>query len=282
MRVLIISFVLSMLTFFNSYGQVKITTTVKPLADIIKEISKDRAEVSYIIPPNVNFHLYEYKSSDIKKISESDPFLYIGSGEPNITSIVKNIPKDRAVKISSLKGLILIREEDHPDEIHPALWLDPYNAKVIAKFITDYLSQKDPTNKDFYNKNYQKFSQNIDTIINYGNERLSKVKNKNFVSYHYEFPYFVARFGLKYLAEIEMGHGREPTAKHLLDVIQKIKLNNVKVIFTSKQFYNKKVLDLIVSKTGVKIIFLDSQGENPTYLEMMRYNIDKVYEGLNY
>lgn len=102
------------------------------------------------------------------------------------------------------------------------------------------------------------------------------------MSYHYEFPYFVNRFGLIYLAEIEMGHGREPTPKHLMEVINKIKSNNIKTIFTSKQFYNKKVIDLIVSKTGVKVIFLDSQGENNDYIQMMRYNIDKVYEGLNY
>ncbi|MEJ5173409.1 MAG: metal ABC transporter substrate-binding protein [Hydrogenothermaceae bacterium] len=277
-----ITFILVFGIFFNSYGQVKITTIVKPLADIVREISKDKVEVSYIIPPNVNFHMYEYKTSDIKKIVESDLFLYIGYGEPNIRGIVKNIPKEKAVKISSLKGLTLLREEDHPDEIHPALWLDPINAKVIANFITDYLSQKDPANKEFYIKNYKKFSQDIDSLINYGNEKLSKLRNKNFVSYHYEFPYFVNRFKLIYLTEIEMGHGREPTPKHIFEVIQNIKLNNVKVIFTSKQFYNKKVLDLIISKTQVKVLFLDSQGENPTYIDMMRYNIDKVYEGLNY
>ncbi|MEZ0323620.1 MAG: metal ABC transporter substrate-binding protein [Hydrogenothermaceae bacterium] len=277
-----ISFILLLTIVLHSYGQIKIATTVKPLADIVKEISKDKVEVYYIIPPNINFHIYEYKTSDIKKVSESDLFIYIGSGEPNITGIVKNIPKDKALKVSSLKGLVLLREEDHPDEIHPALWLDPMNAKVIAKFITDYLSKKDPVNRDFYLKNYQKFSQKIDNLISYGNEKLSKLKNKNFVSYHYEFPYFVNRFKLIYLTEIEMGHGREPTPKHIFEVIQKIKLNNVKTIFTSKQFYNKKVIDLIVSKTQVKVVFLDSQGENPTYIDMMRYNIDKVYEGLNY
>lgn len=265
---------------FSIKAQIVITTTVKPIADIVKEVGGEKITVNYIIPPNVNFHIYELKTSDIKKINDSDLFIYIGYGEPNIQSIVKNLPKEKSFKITTLKELALIKEEH--EEIHPALWLDPYNSKVIAKFILSYLSEKDPKNKDYYLKNYNQFVDKVDKLILYGKEKFSNLKNKNFVSYHYEFPYFVNRFGLIYLAEIEMGHGREPTPKHLMEVINKIKSNNIKTIFTSKQFYNKKVIDLIVSKTGVKVIFLDSQGENNDYIQMMRYNIDKVYEGLNY
>jgi zinc transport system substrate-binding protein len=78
-----------------------------------------------------------------------------------------------------------------------------------------------------------------------------------------------------------MGHGREPSPKHLMEVIQKIKKYNVKAIFTSKQFFNPKTANIVISQTGVKIIFLDSMGETGDYLNMMKYNIDKVYEGLN-
>lgn len=266
--------------FLPSNAQIKITTTVKPLADIAREVGGEKVVTGYIIPPNANFHTYEIKTEDIKKISSSDLFVYIGYGEPNIVSIVKNLPKEKVFQITKLSGLILIKEEQH-DEIHPALWLDPENSKIIAKFVFEYLSKKDPKNTEFYRQNYTKFLSDVDSLISYGKQKLSTLKNKNFVSYHYEFPYFVNRFGLVYLAEIEMGHGREPTPKHLYEVIQKIKANNIKTVFTSKQFYNKKIMDMIVSKTGVKVIFLDSQGENPSYTGMIKYNIDKVYEGLS-
>lgn len=264
---------------FQSKSQITITTTVKPIADIVREITGTNVVVNYIIPPNVNFHTYEIKTSDIKKISDSNLFIYIGYGEPNIQSIVKNIPKEKSFKITALKGLTIIKEEHN--EIHPALWLDPENSKVIAKFVLDYLLKNDSKNAEYYSRNYDRFIENVNRVLSYGKEKLSNLKNKNFVSYHYEFPYFTNRFGLTYLAEIEMGHGREPTPKHIIEVIDKIKVNNVKSIFTSKQFYNKKVIDLIVSKTGVKVIFLDSQGENPTYIQMIKHNIDKVYEGLS-
>lgn len=279
MKILII--ITTLLMLINTVNaQIKIVTTVKPLADIAKEVGREKVDADYIIPPNANFHTYELKTSDIRKINDSELFIYISYGEPNIRGIVKNLPKEKSFQITKLPGLFLIKEEDH-DEIHPAVWLDPENSKVIAKFILDYLSKKDPKNTEFYRQNYTKFISDVDNLISYGKEKLSTLKNKNFVSYHYEFPYFVNRFGLIYLTEIEMGHGREPTPKHLFEVIQKIKANNIKSVFTSKQFYNKKIMDMIVSKTGVKVIFLDSQGENPSYIQMIRYNIDKVYEGLS-
>ncbi len=39
--------------------------------------------------------------------------------------------------------MYLIKEEDH-NEIHPAVWLDPENAKVIAKEVTNFLIKKGP------------------------------------------------------------------------------------------------------------------------------------------
>lgn len=83
-----------------------------------------------------------------------------------------------------------------------------------------------------------------------------------------------------YLAEIEMGHGREPTPKHILEVIQKMKKYNVKTVFTSRQFYNPKTVKVVLDQVGGKVVFLDTMGENSSYIEMMRFNIDQVYNEL--
>ena len=262
-----------------SFAQVNVITTIKPLADIVKEVGKEKVSVDYLIPSNVNFHLYEYKPQDMKKVYKADIFIFIGSGEPNVDSIVKSLSKDNLLKVIDIKGMYLIKEEDH-DEVHPAVWLDPENAKVIAKEVSSLLSKKDPKNREFYQKNAQNFIKQCDEVLNYGKSKLSNLKNKYFVSYHYEFPYFVNRFGLVYLAEIEIGHGREPTPKHILDVIQKMKKYNVKTIFTSKQFYNPKTVKVVLDQVGGKVVFLDTMGEKSSYIEMMRFNIDQVYNGL--
>ena len=276
-------------TFSISFGKPTIVSTIKPISDISKEIGGEKINSDYIIPPFASVHIYEYKISDIKKVAKADLFLFIGVGEPNINSIVKMVPPEKRIKVLDISGLNLIYEfqfEEHHHEEHegkyphPAIWLDPENAKIIGNFLYKKLSKIDPKNKDYYKKNYIKFEKKIDTLIKNGNEKFSKLKNKNFVSYHYAYPYFVKRFNLNYLAVIELGHGREPTPKHILEVIKKIKKYKVKSLFASKQFYNKKYGNLILKATKIKLVMLDPFGIDKNYIEMMNDLVNKVYNGM--
>ncbi|HEV09227.1 MAG TPA: zinc ABC transporter substrate-binding protein, partial [Sulfurihydrogenibium azorense] len=75
---------LTLLTAKLVFADVMIVTSIKPLSDIAKEIGKDKVKTDYIIPPNINYHLYEYKPQDLKKIYKADLFVFVGSGEPSI------------------------------------------------------------------------------------------------------------------------------------------------------------------------------------------------------
>jgi zinc transport system substrate-binding protein len=285
--------ILTLLFVFSiSQGKPLVVTTIKPLSDIAKEIGKNKVRAEYIIPPFASVHFYEYKISDIKKVVNADIFMFIGVGEPNINSIIKMVKKEKRVKVIDIPGLNLIYEFEFEDNHHhhedgeegklphPAVWLDPENAKTIGNYIYKKLSKIDPQNRDFYLKNYKEFENKINKLIKDGNNKFSSLKNKNFVSYHYAYPYFVKRFKLNYLAVIELGHGREPTPKHLLEVIKKIKKHRVKSLFASKQFYNPKYAKLILNATKIKLVMLDPFGINKNYVEMMEEIINKVYNGM--
>ena len=288
---LLIAFLL--LLFSLSFAKIKITTTIKPLADIVKEICIDNCEVNYVIPVNMSIHSYEYKYSDLKKIYSSDFFVFIGSGEPQIKKIISNIKEEKLIPVYKIKGINLIKsyefEEHHIDKhqhdedetFHPAVWLDPENAKIIASFITFKLIEKDNFNKSIYLENYRIFKEKIDSLLSYGKEKFSKLNSKDFISYHYLYPYFTKRFSLNYLAVIELGHGKKPTIKHLNRIIHLINEKDISSVFASKQFYNEKYLRIIKENTKAKVIKLDPFGENKSYIQMMRTLIDKIYKGLS-
>ncbi|HIQ24882.1 MAG TPA: zinc ABC transporter substrate-binding protein [Persephonella sp.] len=294
MRLLII-FVLTLFSMSFAFAKVKIITTIKPLADIAKEVCNQNCEVNYIIPTNISLHNYEYKYSDLKKIYSADFFVFIGSGEPQIKNIILNIKKENLIPIYEVDGIYLIRKyefEKHnynknknyhnKDELfHPAIWLDPENAKKIALYIAKKLSEKDKVNKNKYLLNYKSFEEKINNLITYGKNKLSKLKNKDFISYHYLYPYFTNRFSLNYLAVIELGHGKKPTIKHLNYIINLIKIKKIPTIFVSKQFYNERYLRLLKENVSVNIMKLDPFGEGKNYINTIKAIIDKVYKGLN-
>ncbi|ACO03020.1 MAG TPA: zinc ABC transporter substrate-binding protein [Persephonella sp.] len=278
-------FFILLISVLISYGKPLVVTTVKPLSDIVRSVGGDKVDVRYLIPPDVSLHFYEYKSSDIKAVFKADLFLYIGSGEPNIKGILRNV-RGEAVKVSRIKGIYTIdhfefgEDHDHHSEIHPALWLHPMNGIKIAEFVYKKLSQIDSKNKEYYRKNFERFKRAIETLYTEWKDRFKDLKKRYFISYHYTWPYFTQAFDLVYLDVIELGHGREPTPKHLLGVIKKIKKYRIKSIFAAKQFYNSKYGRLIKDQTGVNIILLDPFGSGKDYIQMLRYNIQNVYRSL--
>lgn len=279
MKKILSVFIFLTLIYF-SHAKPAIYTTVKPIADIISEISGEK--VSYLIPPGVSFHIYEFKISDLQKAYKADLFVYLGAGEPKLSGLLESIPKNKRVKVIDIKGLKLLEDKDEDEHsVHPVLWLDPDNAAVLAKFFAKKLSILDPENKSEYQRNLSNFLEKLKNLKEYGKKKIGSLKNKKFISYHYAWPYFTKAFGLDYVGVIEMGHGREPTPKHILNLIRIIKKYRIKSIFAAKQFYNRKYGELIVREAGVKIIFLDPFGINKNYIEMMKFNIDRVYQGLS-
>lgn len=297
---IISSIVLFFLIFsLNVFAKVNVITTIKPLADIFKEIGKDKVKVNYIIPPNISFHLYEYKISDIKKISNADIFVYLGSGEPNVNSLLK-VVNGKVINAGSLipENLLITKvefDEDnhsnhkeehqyhhhhHTETFHPALWLDPRLAILIADRYYKTLIEIDPKNKDYYYKNYSDFTLKTVNLYTKWKNKFDSLKNKYFISYHYLYPYLTRAFSLEYLAVIELGHGREPTIKHILHITNLLKEKNIEYIFVSKQFYNPRYLAL-VKKAGIKVIYLDPIGLNKSYLEMMNWLLKSIYRGLS-
>ena len=268
----ILTLFLLLITF--SYGKPLIVTTVKPIADIISAVEGEK--VGYLIPPGASPHVYEFRISQLKKAYKADLFVFLGTGEPKLTGLLESIPKNKKIKVIDIPNLKLLKDED--GDIHPALWLDPDNARVIAEYITKKLSEIDPVNKKVYQQNLQKFLKQIKEIKEYGKNKFNKLPDKKFISYHYAWPYFTKAFGLEYIGVIEMGHGREPTPQHLLKIIYLIKKYKIPAIFAAKQFYNPRYTKLIIDQTGVKVVFLDPFGIDKNYIRMLKFNIDRIYK----
>lgn len=293
MRFIVFSVLLLLSLFVNSFAKIYIVSTVKPIGDIAKEIGGEKVKVDYLIPPNVSFHNYEYKFSDMKKLLKADIFLYIGSGEPNIHGMLKNV-KGRSIKVSQINGVYTInkfefeeanghhhKHHGNNEKFHPALWLDPNNAIAIGNYLAKVLAKIDPANKNYYIKRAKNFEVKLRRVMYTWEMKYRNLKHKDFVSYHYTFPYFTKAFGLKYVAVIELGHGREPTIKHIIEVSKILRKKNIKFIFFAKQFYNPKYISMLKKSVNVGTIALDPFGVNKNYIEMMEFNLKRVYYYLN-
>lgn len=143
--------------------QVAVSTPL--LADIVRNVTGDRADVFAVMPENADPHTWEASPQDIVRATEADTFVSIGA---NLEPFVESGGWRRAVSDAGVAQLRLTdhveliavdKVIDHGDHVHdlregdPHIWLDPQ--KVIAGLpaIGAHLSDLDPGNASAYERN---------------------------------------------------------------------------------------------------------------------------------
>ena len=162
------------------------------------------------------------------------------------------------------------KEDDHDDHGHdehghahgeydPHIWLDPSNAKVIVKKITNQLSKIDKDNSSVYKANSKKLLKDLDGLIK---EVKNEINNDaSFVVFHDAYQYFEKRFGINVIGALTVNPDVMPGAEQLSKIREVIEHEKAKCIFSEPQF-NPNIINSIASDTGIKTGVLDPLGAN--------------------
>ena len=268
----------------------KIVTTFSILGDLVREIGKDKVVIS-IVGPNSDAHTYQPTPKDVREISKADLVFINGLGFEGWIH--------RLIESSGYKGEILVATEgvkpimiNDPGEGEvpdPHAWNDIENVKIYVRNIYEALRTIDPGEEDFYRKNYEEYIKSLQEIDDYIVTEIQKIPEKRriIITAHDAFGYYGQRYGLRFLAPVGTSTADEPSAKGMASLIDTIKNNQIKVIFT-ENITNKKLIKQLSEETGVKIgeeIYSDALSEEgqagPTYLKMMRHNTDQFLKSMS-
>lgn len=251
-------------------GQLHVVATYAYIGDIAQRIGKDRVEVVSLARGDYDPHVIIPKPSYIAKVRTADLLIINGAQLeigwlPQIIRQANNgavQPGERGfLDLSMHVHLIDVptsvsRElgDVHP-EGNPHFFLDPYNIPVIAKAITNRLSELDPDNQSFYEANEKELDTLWQVKIKQWEEQLKPFKGEKVVEYHKIFDYFLNRFGFKLVGTIEPLPGIPPTTKHIADVEELIKREGVKYIL--QDVYNPQDASMYLSKKlNIKLIIM--------------------------
>ncbi|WP_097028206.1 metal ABC transporter substrate-binding protein [Clostridium peptidivorans] len=272
--------------------KIKIAVTFNPLKEFAEAVGGDKVQVETIIPNGSEPHDFDPRAKDLINIENADIFVYNGLNmEPWVDRVISNLQNKDLIKVESSKNVnaIKIEENKHEDaekndhgDYDPHIWLGLTSAKVQAKNIMDALIKVDGKNKDFYEKNYKEFENEIDKLLNEYKPKFEALKNKNFVTGHAAFAYFCRDFGLKQNSVEGVFAEGEPTPKKLKALTDYCKENKVKTIFV-EDMVSPKVSETLAKEVGadIKTIYtVEASEDNKSYIQSMESNIKEVYESL--
>ena len=168
------------------------------------------------------------------------------------------------------------------------MWLAPENAKRELENIKDALAAADPGHKDDYQANYERYAAEFDQLDQEYREQIGAAAGKTLVVSHDAYGYLAQAYGLTVLPIAGMDAEGEPDAKTMAKIIDFVKENGVKTIF-SEDLVSPKVAQQIADGTGAACRVLnplegltDEQlraGED--YVSVMRSNLAEIVAALN-
>ena len=276
--------------------KIRVGVTIYPLKYFTEVIGGDKVETFSIIPDGSDAHSFDPKPKDLKDLNNTDIFVYNGLGmEDWIDSILSTLEGTDVKKVEASNGVEVLSatEEDHHEETEkeeehnhggkdPHVWLSLTDALIQAENIKNALVEVDSDNKDYYEENYNNLSKELTSLKDEYLIKFNSLSNKNFVTGHAAFGYLCQEFGLTQNSIADVFGEGELTAKDLEALIEYSKINNVKVIF-SESAASKKESETLAKEVGArveKIYSLETQEDNMSYIDGMKYNLETIYNSL--
>lgn len=269
------------------------------LADLVRNVAGDRLAVDSLIPSGLDPHAFEPTPQDVVRLSSAPIIVMNGAGlETWLEPLLKNLSSGQQVITASAgltprtpqPGEFPAGEQAAAAEIDPHFWLNPLNVIRYVENIRDGLIQADPAGKDTYSANAAAYIEQLkalDAEIQTQVEQIPPAR-RLLVTNHESFGYFADRYGFKIIGAIipSVTTGSSPSARELAALVDAIRASEAPAIFLETGS-NPNLADQIAAETGVKVVtdlythsFSALDGPASTYLDMMRYNANRIVEAL--
>lgn len=292
------------LTVFSSVSQpgplpaeepVAVVVTIPVLRDFVQRVGGAHVQVASLLSGLESEHTYSPKPSDMMAVRKAQLLFEVGLGlEVWATSLVKAAGNSKLRVVTTSRGIALIRDHEAPgaegsaphDDQHagnPHVWLDPENAKMMVRHITEALVGVDPLHAADYRMNQAAYLRELDEVETDLQKELKPLKDRRIIAHHPAWPYFARRFGFTIAGEILTQAGAEPSARHLKRLIESMRKHHVRVIVSEPQL-NPKIPEALARETGAQVVVLTPlPGGMPgtdTYLDLLRYNVRQLARAL--
>lgn len=276
-------------------ADVRVVTTTPTFADIVQQIGGKYVKVQSIMRGPESPHNVKAKPSHMMKLKRADLFVHSGlDGEAWAPQLIKgsrnrkllagqpgNVDVSRGIQLKQVPqkgGLSRALGDIHVfGNTHYAL--DPLNGIIIARTITDALKRTDSKHAEVYESNYQAYAKRLRVLTDRLVEKMAPYRGTRVVTYHRSWPYFLDRFGLVKVAEIEPKPGISPGPQHLSRCIATMKSQNARVVIV-ETFNSLKNSEFVAGRADGKAVVLvqnvHAAAGVDTYEQMFEHNIDAL------
>ena len=274
-------------------SRLRVCATILPVFCIAANVGQGATETWYLAGGGGDAHDYQLTPRDRSEIERAGLLLINGLGaEPWLKKVVKAasgsvnvIDLSRGLESRLLPGSFHAVGGRSPGpgsaetETNIHVWLDPV---LMMHMVTNALrafQQHDPANASIYANNAARYVERLQALDEALAKGLEPLKGSALVTFHDAFPYFARRYGLRISGVIEEIPDLDPTPRHLSELRQKMRADQVRAIFVEPR-HSRRLADRLSRDLGTKVGLLDTLENGPSsataYEEGMKRNLQSL------
>ncbi|WP_313885183.1 metal ABC transporter solute-binding protein, Zn/Mn family [Clostridium sp. DJ247] len=253
---------------------------------MIKDIVKDKHYVEYMFKNRDSEINFQFSADSLGNVAKKDLFIYMGAGfEPWINDFIDKLNKSKVGVINMSRGVKLlsynkvIKYKDTVLKDNPFYLLNIDNYKVALVNIKNSIQDRDPKNRDLYEKNFAQALKDIESSQKELKGIRDKLVNYTFIVPEDELSYFTKYNDLKVL-DLSKDSNGIITINANANLNLQLKDTKDKIFLYSDEAVLKGN-DALIKEYNLKVINIKIYNGEIRYGDIIKYNTEslkKFYE----
>ncbi|MFY0596010.1 MAG: zinc ABC transporter substrate-binding protein [Cognatishimia sp.] len=266
-------------------GDLQIVASFSILGDMVEQVAGDYADVTTIVGPDADAHVYSPSVADARAVAQADVIFVNGMGfETWSDTLIAESGSKASVHIAT-DGITPVLVEG---EVDPHAWNSLLNGVIYVNNIASVLSEAAPAHADDFKANAEAYVAELTALDTTTREKLAALPadRRTVVTAHDAFGYLADAYGMTFLAPVGIDTEAEPSAKELAALISGLKDQGASALFV-ENITSPALIEQISEETGLKIggrLFSDALsargGPATSYLAMFEHNLGALVTAL--
>ena len=277
-------------------SRLHVVTTTGMIEDMVKNIVQDSAEVTALMGPGVDPHLYKATQGDLQRLKDASLIFYNGLHlEGKLGDIFKNM--DRIKSVVAVSDKIprerLIDNTSMGGQYDPHIWFDVSLWKKAVNHVSETLIQRDSLNANFYRQNTATYLEQLNSLHQEVKKKIAEIPEEQrvMVTAHDAFEYFGRAYNIEVRGLQGISTMSEFGLKDVADLVNFITDKKIKAVFVESSVPERYIMSVVEGsqKKGHNVavggtLYSDAMG-NPgtaagTYQGMVRENVNTIVNAL--
>ena len=266
----------------------QVVATTPHVADLVRNVAGDRAEVTQLLPADADPHDYEPRPSDVRAVSRSD--LVVRSGG-EVDDWLDRVLRGAGGRARTLDLIDHVRTVRIGGRIDPHWWQDPHNAERAVHAIDAALVRVDPRGRSAFRRRAAAYLRRLRALDRGIARCMAAVPppQRRIVTTHDALGYFAHRYGLTVVGALipSVSTQAQPSARDIERLVRQIRRERVRAIFPESSI-NPKLERAVARETGARTgghLWADALGppgsSGATYLRSLASNARSLVEGMS-